>query len=58
LDQAILVRGRLARLLRECVEKLGVSIDEYLVELLTQDLNSKDRAREYVEVAQELLNEA
>ena len=58
MDQAILVRGRLARLLRECVEKLGVSIDEYLVELLTQDLNSKDRAREYVEVAQELLNEA
>jgi len=58
LDQVILVRGRLAKRLREEAEKLGITIDVYLVELLTQGLDPKDRAREYVEVAQELLNEA
>jgi len=42
---------------REEAERLGVSVDEYLVELLSQGLDPKDRAREYVEVAQELLQE-
>jgi len=55
---AIIVRGRIARRVREEAERLGVSVDEYLVELLSQGLDPKDRAREYVEAAQELLQEA
>jgi len=58
LSQAIVVRGRIARRVREEAERLGVSIDEYLVDLLSQGLDPKDRAREYVVVAQELLQEA
>ena len=58
MGQVIIVRGRLAKRLREEAERLGVSINEYLVELLSQDLDPKDRAIEYIEVAQELLNEA
>ena len=54
----IVVRGRLARRIREEAEKLGVSVDEYLVELLSQGLDPKDKAVEYVEAAEELLREA
>ncbi|OYT55479.1 MAG: hypothetical protein B6U76_05870 [Desulfurococcales archaeon ex4484_217_2] len=55
---SIVVRGRLARRVREEAEKLGVSVDEYLVELLSQGLDPKDKAVEYIEVAEELLKEA
>jgi len=54
----IVIRGRLARRVREEAERLGVSVDEYLVELLSQGLDPKDRAVEYVEAARELLKEA
>ena len=54
----IVVRGRLARRVREEAEKLGVSVDEYLVELLSQGLDPKSRAVEYIEAADELLREA
>jgi len=36
-------------------EKLGISLEEYIVELLSQDLNPRDRAKEYVEASKELL---
>ncbi len=55
---AIVVKGRLAKRIREKAEKLGISVDEYLMELLSQDLDPKDRIREYIEVAEELLQEA
>ena len=54
----IVVRGRLARRIREEAEKLGASIDEYLVELLSQGLDPRDRAVEYIEAAENLLEEA
>ncbi len=54
----ITLRGRLARRVREEAERLGVTVEEYLVELLSQSLDPKDRAREYVEAARELLEEA
>ncbi len=54
----IVVRGRLARRVREEAEKLGVSVDEYLIELLSQGLDPKDKAIEYIEAAEELLKEA
>ena len=58
MSQAIVVRGRPARRIREEAERLGVSVDEYLVELLTQGLDPKDRAAEYIDAAQDLLGEA
>ena len=38
-DQVIIVCGRLARRVREEAKKLGLSVDEYLVELLSQGLD-------------------
>ena len=58
LSEAIILRGRIAKRVREEAEKLGVSVDEYVVELLSQSLDPRDRAREYVEVANDLLEEA
>lgn len=58
MSRVIVVRGRLARRVREEAERLGVSVDEYLVELLSQGLDPKSRAVEYVEAAGELLEEA
>ena len=57
-QEVIVVRGRLARRVREEAEKLGISVEEYLVELLSQDLDPKGRAVEYVEAAEGLLGEA
>jgi len=45
------------RIKREA-ERRGVSIEEYVVELLSRDLNPEDRAREYVKVSLELLVQA
>ncbi len=55
---AVINRGRIAERVREEAKKLGVSVNEYLVELLSQGLNPRDRAREYVEVAEDLLRQA
>ena len=55
---AIVVRGRLAERVRREAERLGVSVDEYLVELLCQGLDPKDRAMEHIEAALDLLEEA
>ena len=54
----IIVRGRLARRVREEAEKQGLSVEEYLVELLSQSLDPRERAREYIEAAKELLEQA
>ena len=56
--EVIVVRGRLAKRVREEAEKLGVTVDEYLVELLSQGLDPKSRAVEYAEAAEQLLDEA
>lgn len=58
MSQVIVIRGRIAKRVREEAEKLGLSVDEYVVELLSQGLDPKDRAKEYVEIAEELLCEA
>ena len=44
--------------IRREAERLGLSLDEYLVELLSQSLDPRDRAREYAEAARELLEQA
>jgi len=45
------------RIKREA-EREGVSVKEYVVELLTQNLNPVDRAKEYIKVSLELLAQA
>jgi hypothetical protein len=58
LEEVVVLRGRLARRVREEAERLGFSVDEYLVEVLSQGLDPKDRALEYIEAAKDLLREA
>ena len=57
-QSVIVVRGRLARRIREEAGKLGISVDEYIVELLSQGLDPRERAIEYIDAAEELLREA
>lgn len=48
----------MAKKVREEAEKLGISVDEYVVELLSQSLDPKDKAIKYIEAAESLLEEA
>lgn len=45
------------RLEREA-RRLGISIEEYVLELLLRDLDPPQRAAEYIEASKELLNQA
>jgi len=56
--EALVLKGVVARRLREEAAKQGLGAEEYLLDLLTQDMDPKDRAREYLEASQELLSEA
>ena len=58
MGEAVVLRGWLARRVKEEAERLGFSVEEYLVELLSQGLDPRDKAREYVEAAKDLLREA
>ena len=55
---SITVPRSVAKRIQEEAEKLGVSVEEYLLELVTQGLNPKERAVEYVKAAEEFLREA
>ncbi|WP_048191473.1 PaREP1 family protein [Pyrolobus fumarii] len=48
----------LAERARKEAEKLGLGLEEYIIELLAEGLDPKDRAQEYVEAALELLGQA
>ncbi len=48
----------IVRRMREEAEKLGMSLEEYVLELVAQGLDPKDRAREYIEAARDLLSQA
>ena len=39
-------------------EKLGISLEEYLLELISSSMSSRDKALEYVKVAKELLEQS
>lgn len=43
---------------REKAREHGMELDEYLVELLTRDMDPRDRARDYILVAKDLLEQA
>ena len=60
-----MTEGLVIRLPRAIAERLerearrqGISVEEYLVELLAGDLDPRERAREYIEAARSLLEEA
>ena len=54
----ITVPRRIAERIRREAEKAGISTDEYIVELLTQGLDPPERAKEYIEAARSLVEEA
>ena len=56
--EAILLPRTVVRRLRNAAERQGISLEEYLLEVLSQDLDPRDRAREYIEAAEELLERA
>ncbi len=44
--------------IREKAEQHGISFDEYLIDLLSRDLDPSDKAIEYIEVASLLISQA
>jgi len=58
LNATITVPERVAKRIREEARRLGVTSEEYLIELVTQGLDPKDRAVEYIESAKELLQQS
>lgn len=58
MEEIVVLRGRLARRVREEAERLSISVEEYLVELLSQGLDPRERALEYIEAAGDLLRGA
>ena len=44
--------------LKRRAEERGLSLEEFLTEIGTQDLDPEDRAKKYIDVAMELINQA
>ena len=44
--------------IRREAERQGVNLEEYVIELLSRDLNPEDKAKEYIEASLELLSQA
>lgn len=57
-EPVIVIRGRIAERVRSEARRLSVSVDEYVIEAVTQNMDPVDRAIEYSEAAKELLREA
>ena len=45
-------------MVRKEAEKLGIGVEEYVIEVLSEGLNPRDKAKEYIETARNLLKEA
>ena len=45
-------------MVRKEAEKLGIGVEEYVIEVLSEGLNPRDKAKEYIEIARNLLKEA
>jgi len=54
----VVLPPRLAGRLRREAERAGISLEEYVLELLARDLDPPERAREYIEAARVLLEQA
>jgi len=55
---AIAVPESIAKRIREAAERLGVAPEEYILELVSKDLDPEERAREYIEAARDLVARA
>ena len=58
MNAVITVPERIAKRIREKARRLGMTSQEYLVELVTQGLDPNERLVEYVESAKELLRQS
>ena len=54
----IAIPNSVYRRLQEKAENEGITLEEYLLELIIQDIDPKDRAYNYIEVSFELLVQA
>ncbi len=54
----ISIPSKTAQRIREEARRLGVSVEEYVLELITQGLDPRVRAVEYIEAAEELVGRA
>jgi len=54
----IVIPESTARRVREAAEKHGMTPEEYIVDLLTRDLDPKERVREYLEATRSLISQA
>ncbi len=55
---SIVIPRRIIERLKKEAEKLGVSLDEYIVELSSRESDPRDKALEYVDAAYELIDQA
>jgi len=55
---AIMIPESVAKRIREAAERLGVTLEEYILDLVTKDLDPEERAREYIEAARDLVAQA
>ena len=54
----LILRGSIAKKLEEEARKHYMTPEEYILELLTQDLDPPEKAKEYIKASRELLDEA
>jgi len=54
----ITIPESIAKRIREAAERLGVTPEEYILELVTKDLDPEERARVYIEAARDLIARA
>jgi len=55
---AIVIPKRIAERVEKEARRLGLSIEEYLLDILTRDLDPKGKAKEYIDTAYDLINQA
>jgi len=54
----IVIPESIAKRVREAAEKLGMTPEEYIVDLLTRDLDPEERVKEYIGAARSLIAQA
>ena len=58
LPVSVTLPRRVAEYARREAERLGVSLEEYIIDLLVEGLDPKDRVKEYIGAAKEFLEHA
>jgi len=56
--ETLVVPHVIAERIRREAKKAGMTLEEYLIELISQNLDPKDKVREYLEASRELLEQA